>query len=557
MVNRRWLKPEVAFSLVDHPFLTDIYNCTAQELVIYKASQVGASEYAISYALHAADVRGATGLYVFPTDTHVSDFSSARIGPAIEASPYLSGIVVEGRAAGGRRGADRVTLKRVRDRFLYLRGGQVSVNGSAPQLKSIDADVLVLDELDEMDPRAPSIAVKRLGHSRIAEVRWVSTPSFPGIGVYAKWQESDQREWHVRCAGCNTWQPLTIDLIVTEWDDLGRPRRWNGDKNNAGNVCYPCCSKCGKPLDRLGVGRWIATNPGAVIAGFHLTKLFSPRIELLNIIRTLQTTNETKRRECYNQDLGLPYAPKGGRLSEAELDACRRDYGHRPVGGEQPVMGIDVGRVLHGVIRGHEPTTGARPQRWAGEIASFDDVDYLISRYQVRRLVIDALPETTQARKLQERHPSVVWLAYYVTQKIGTKRAEPVQWDDEQGVVNLDRTRTLDQTLSRFFDQINTLPGDARDIPGYYAHMMASTRVIEDGPSGEKVIRYVESGPDHLFHAENYCTVASFAPIEELRGENLSDFGGYGGNNESSIEAGYGDKRRMDGSIRGVARRNR
>lgn len=527
MVHRRYLKPEGLYDLVRHPYLIDLYNCIAREVVVYKASQVGASEWAVSYALHASDVRKMTLLYVFPTDKHVSDFSSARIGPAVEASPYLGQIVVEGRAAGGKRGADRVTLKRVRNRFVYLRGGQVTPEGKAPQLKSIDADGLVLDEVDEMDPRAPSIALKRLGHSEIAEVRWASTPSFPGVGIHAEWQRSDQREWHVRCDHCGLWQSLTIQHVVIEWDELGRPRRWHGSRENR---CYPACSKCSGEIDRLGPGRWIAMNPGSDVAGFHLTKLFSAQASLGAIIETLKSTNETKRRECFNQDLGLPYAPKGGKLTDAELDACRREYAHLPRGGERPVMGVDVGRVLYGVIRGYDPATGARPQRWAGEIASFDDVGFLMRRYQVRKLVIDALPETTKARELQADFPAgVIWLAYYVTQAIGTKRAEPAQWDDDEHVVNLDRTRTLDMTLSRVFDATNTLPADIRDVPEYYAHMKASTRAVEDGPGGIKVVRYVESGPDHFFHAENYCTVASLAPADELGSEELDDFGGYGG----------------------------
>ena len=517
------------FDLVDHRYLVDIYNCTARELVLLKAGQVGASEYLVSYAMHASDVRLATGLYVFPTDTHVSDFSSARIGPAIEASPYLTGIIVEGRAAGGKRGADRVTLKRVRNRFLYLRGAKVTPDGKAPQLKAVDADVLILDEVDEMDPRAPDIALKRLGHSLIAEVRWASTPSYPGIGIHAKWQESDQREWHVRCEHCGMWQPLSIGQVVVEWDDLERPVHWHGRKDNC---AYAACTKCMRRLDHLAPGQWVAMNPGSDVVGFHLTKLFSSRIDLLTVVEALKTTNETKRRECFNQDLGLPYAPKGGKLSDAELDACRRDRGfsHQPVGGEHPVMGVDVGRVLYGVIRSYDAETGVRPQRWAGDIANFDDVAYLMRRYQVRKLVIDALPETTKARELQAAFPpGVVWLAYYVNQKIGTKRAEPVQWNDDEFVVNLDRTRTLDLTMSRVFDKINDLPANARDIPGYYAQMTSSVRVIEDGPGGSKVIRYVESGPDHFMHAENYCTVASLAPSEMLDAEEIDDFGGYGG----------------------------
>jgi len=239
MVRRGMLVPGRRFDLAGHPFLVDVYGTRSRRLVIRKASQVGASEYLIGYALHAADQRGATVLYLFPTETHVSDFSAARLGPALEASPYLAGIVAEGgppsvppvKGTGGRRrGADRVTLKRVRDRFVYLRGAQVGKDGSAPQLKSIDAYVVVLDEVDEMDPRAPEIALKRLGHSEIGEERWVSTPSYPGLGIEKVWEISDQREWMVKCGHCGHWQELTIQHVVREWDSLQRPVAWHGQE---------------------------------------------------------------------------------------------------------------------------------------------------------------------------------------------------------------------------------------------------------------------------------------------------------------------------------------
>lgn len=283
--------------------------CKSQTVVVYKASQMGASEWAVSYALHSADERSATVLYIFPTDTHVSDFSAARIGPAIEASPYLDSIIVDGAGenlpSGVRqRGSDRVTLKRVRDRFIYLRGAQVrgsgSEGGSAPQLKSIDADVLVLDEVDEMDPRAPSIAEKRLGHSQIAEQRWISTPTYPGYGIHAKWLETDQREWFVRCEHCGERQCLTINHVVVEWDSLGRPVRCSTDEGGAPSVR---CQKCQGLLNRLGPGEWVATFPGREIAGFHLTKLFSPIASLPAIVAALDTTDETKRREAFRKSV--------------------------------------------------------------------------------------------------------------------------------------------------------------------------------------------------------------------------------------------------------------
>jgi len=511
ILHRRNLGPDKAFDLTRHPYLVDIYNETARRLVIYKASQMGASEYLVSYALHAADERGATGLYVFPTDTHVSDFSSARIGPAIEASAYLSDIVVEGAGPGGKRGADRVTLKRVRDRFIYLRGAKVTPDGKAPQLKAIDADVLILDEWDEMDPRAPVIARKRLGHSRLAEERAVSTPTYPERGIHAEWGETDQREWFVRCGACGERQVLGIGSVVTEWDELERPRAWHGMGEGQ---AFAACRRCGAGLDRLGDGgEWVAKFPKRDIVGFHLTKLFSGTADLLEIVQGLDTTDETKRKEIYNQDLGLPYVPRGGKLTDDVLDGCRRAYGHGRVTDERTVMGVDVGKVLHGVIRGEvDGETGEWPQRWAGEIESFEQVGRLMRRFEVETLVIDALPETSKARELQDGFArGRVWLAYYVTQKIGSKRQAPVQWNKAEGTVNLDRTRTLDETFGGFYAGTRTLPGDAREVRDYYGHLKAPVRVLEKARGGQLVARYVESGPDHLAHAENYCSVANMA----------------------------------------------
>jgi hypothetical protein len=515
IVHRANLKPGLPFNLTDHPYLTQIYQDTSRIMVLYKASQMGASEYAVSYALQAADERLATILYVFPTDTHVSDFSSARIGPAIEASPYLDQIIIEGGDAGGKRGADRVTLKRVRDRFIYLRGGQVKPNGQAPQLKSIDADVIILDEVDEIDPRAPFIAEKRLGHSAIAEQRWISTPTYPGVGIHAKWLESDQREWFIRCEHCGERQPMTIHQVVQEWDELERPVKWRDDV---------ACRKCGKALDRLATGEWVPTFPDREIAGFHLTKLFSPTAHLVELVKGLITTDETKRREAFNQDLGETYTPRGGQITDATLDECRRDYGRGPAAGEKTVMGVDVNKTLNVVIRGPQhKETGERPLRFAAEVESFEALGYLIRQYKVGRCVIDALPETRKAREIQDAFApktrkeglivpdfehGIIWLAYYVNQQTGSKNADLAAWDKDKGVVNIDRTRSLDTTFSRFYDHLNTLPGDARELPQYYAQLKAPVRSVKKDSTGQPVAHYVESSPDHYAHAENYCTVA-------------------------------------------------
>ena len=278
------------------------------------------------------------------------------------------------------------------------------------------------------------------------------------------------------------------------------------------------CRKCGQELDRLGAGEWVATYPEREVAGFHLTKLFSPTANLLELVQAFNTTDETKRREAWNQDLGEPYTPRGGQLTDETLDALRREYGHGPVPGLRPVAGVDVGKVLHVVIRALTPSpspvaTGEgriSRQLWAGE-TTWEELPGILRRYRVRLTVMDALPETTKAREVQARMPAgSLWLAYYVAQ--GTKHQDAAVFDPKEKVVNLDRTRTLDQMYGRFYDGTATLPGHARDVRDYYAHLKAAIRVLEDGPAGQgQVVRYVESGPDHLAHAENYCLVAESA----------------------------------------------
>lgn len=503
--HRRELIPDRFFDLASHPYLADIYNETARELVLYKAGQVGISEYLLSYALYSCDIRNATTLYIFPNNELVNDFSAARLGPAIEASDYLRRIVIEGAAESGKKGADRITLKRIRNRFLYFRGGQVKKDGKSAQLKSIDADVIVLDELDEMDPRAPSIAQKRLGHSKIAETRWASTPSFPGRGIHEKWGESDRRLWFIPCPSCGQKQDVQIGDIVTEFDQIGRPHAWHGMKDGE---AFAACRHCGARLDRGASGEWVATAQSD-IAGYHVTKLIAPDVDLTGIVKALETTDETKRREAYNQDLGLPYQPRGGGLSDDILDQCRREYLHSGVSKTVCFMGVDVGKVLNVVVRaGPHEETGERAQLFAAEV-SWEELEGLWQRYRPQTTVIDALPETKMARDFQAKLSTPgkpIYLAYYNEE---SKEPEPYRWKVGDGTVLIDRTRAIDATFARFLVAESTLPANALDIPNYYSQMKAPIRVVEKTAAGKDIARYVESMPDHYAHAENYCCAAS------------------------------------------------
>lgn len=506
---RKELSPGSAFDLKTHPYLTEIYQQDYPETVLYKSSQAGVSEYAISYALHICDQRRGNVLYLFPNDGDISDFSAARIGPAVEASDYLASIVSDSaETSGKKKTVNRVTLKRVRDNFLYLRGAQVKPDGRAPQLKSIAADSVIFDELDEMDARAPEIAKKRLGHSHVGQVRYISTPTYHGVGIHTKWLESDKREWFVTCQSCNHEQVMTINSVVIDWDELERPVSWHGQDND---TAWVACKRCGRKLNRLQAGRWMATGDDSGLVGYHITKFMSPFADLVAIIRNLQTSDETKRREAYNQDLGEPYKPRNSGILDEHLDACIRQYGLTQTA-QRSVMGIDVGNQLHIVVRGEPDRETGETKQLLAATTSWDEARNLIRRYNPSTVVIDALPETQKARELQAAFPaSKVWLCYYAPS--GLKTEEQTSWDIDKWIVTADRTRTLDSLYSGFLESKLTLPSYIKDVPDYYRHIRTPTRIVKTDHNNKSVAVYAGDGADHFAHAENYCQIAALRDV--------------------------------------------
>lgn len=505
MVNRVDLRPGSKFSLRDHIYLKEIYENTDRLKCFMKASQLGLTEYLVSLAIHMNIERKGDVLYLMPTIGDVSDFSRSRMNTTIEASKAIAEHVVS--ATGTSRGADTIGLKRFDTSFMYMRGAGVDKAGKAQQLKSIPVDLVIFDELDEMDERAIPIAVQRMNHSPIREEVYNSTPTYHGFGIHKRWSVSDQREWFVPCPRCGERQQLLVENCIIEMDALERPIRWHGQ--NEGRA-WVACVKCGGEMDRGAAGEWVATHPGRPLVGYHPTQLMAVHVPLIEIVNDLMDLSKQKRQETHNQRLGNAHTPEGGRMTTSILDKMRRDYAHGPVPGIKPSAGIDVGKMLHIVIRAPKEN-GERRQLWAGDVFTFEEAANVLRTYNVSNFVIDALPETRKARELQAQFPlGTGWLAYYQ----GAEKSEmPVAWNEKDRIVNIDRTRLLDEMYAGFYDgETSTLPATIESVRDYYDHMCAPVRVLHTKNDGTKVALYVGDAADHFAHAENYCLAASKRP---------------------------------------------
>src|SRR3972149_2480943 len=322
------------------PSQVAMYNDLSPEVVVMKGTQIFISEYLVNLSLWALDTKfGSRGniLYTMPTQLQMDDFAQSRIDKAIEDSPYLRRRFEKAFLA---KQVNRTRLKRIGGSSLHLRGSD-----SLKQLISVDADIVINDEVDWFTEDTVAWSKERLGSAKHPLFRAVSKPTYPGYGIHLMYQNSDQRHWQIKCEHCNRWQVLDWEHnIVFDVDN---------ETSSAYNIqCL--CAHCKQTLNRLSAnGEWVADSPGRQVHGYHLPRLISPLANLKKMAEdSLNITDIPKIQSFYNSGLGLAYAPKGGHLSESELRFSSERLLEPALSG---YGGVDVGLKLHACVIQHDP----------------------------------------------------------------------------------------------------------------------------------------------------------------------------------------------------------
>jgi uncharacterized C2H2 Zn-finger protein len=466
------------FSFAGHEYLRGLYDDTSPHVVVIKAAQLGVTTWAILRSLHAC-LSGLTVLYYFPTKTDVLDFSRSRVNPLIETNPFLARAIRETDTAG---------LKRIGDAYLYLRGMQSTVG-----MKSVPADMVVFDELDEATPDAKTLARERLSHSDYRRMVELSNPSLPGYGIDEAFQESDQRHWMLKCPSCGKWTAPDRDFPTK----LGEEVRiiLPGEDGSY----FLACPRCQAALD-ITQGEWVADYPDRTIHGYRISQLISSKVDPGEILREYQRTRHAER--FYNLKIGLAWADAQNVLSASAVLALCGAHSIAEKSEAACTMGVDTGRQLHVVI-----------SRWNGEsrrvvylgvLQEFSQLDDLMERFQVSKCVIDALPETHATRAFAGRFRGRVWMNYFNESQKGAYR-----WDEKEYVVQENRTEALDASRKAIRDGLVVLPRRSPLVEELAAHLAANAkRLHEDPETGSQVYRYIRTGADHFSLAFTYDCIA-------------------------------------------------
>ena len=196
---QEWVKGVILdglpFTYNRHEYLIEPYKDTHPNQVELKATQMGLTSKAMLRVIYAARYGHYRGiLYLFPSKSDVTDFSKGRISALIDDNPEIASWVRE---------TDAANIKRIWNTFLYLRGMKSRVG-----LKSVPADLIVFDELDEAPQNAVDMAYERMAHSELKEQLKLSNPTLPDFGIDKAFQVSDQRYWLIRCDKCGYYTDL-------------------------------------------------------------------------------------------------------------------------------------------------------------------------------------------------------------------------------------------------------------------------------------------------------------------------------------------------------------
>ncbi len=154
-------------------------------------------------------------------------------------------------------------------------------------MKTIDADEIVKDELDEADQENMIFAEDRLLHSSFKWIIELSQPSKPDYGINRSFKRSDQRYRMVKCPACGRWEQhrreLPANLMHKGKDD--KLTAWIG------------CTRCRRKLDMRSAA-WVAKHPSRSKehVGFLHSQLYSNTVDTAFIYNRYTSAVSPRRR---------------------------------------------------------------------------------------------------------------------------------------------------------------------------------------------------------------------------------------------------------------------
>jgi phage terminase large subunit GpA-like protein len=229
-------------------------------------------------------------LIVSPRFDQAKVFSHSRLLPCLEESPLIRRALL-GRT---RRRPPVLNLRFHNGSSLFIR----AAFRSADAARGISADLLLVDEYQDIAPGDLPVLQEALSHSKCGRTILTGTPKTIDNHLEAVFGQSTAHEWNITCPKCGRW-------VILDETSLG--------------PSGPVCDECQVLLDPRQ-GRWEARNPGARWGdGFWVNHLMVPWLSYDEILERRQVYDFAKFK---NEVLGMPTTLGEHVVTRAELEAC-------------------------------------------------------------------------------------------------------------------------------------------------------------------------------------------------------------------------------------------
>ncbi len=500
------------WTLSGHEYQKEILaalNSEFPRIVVEKAAQVGISTLFLLESFYLAEKYSAKSLYYFPTDNDIADFSLDRADTMIEATAHLQRIA---------SGINNVHLKHIAGGSIYFRG-----LWSKRKVKSVDGDILYLDELDEAKGENVEFSRDRLLHSSLGYQRSLSQPSVPDFGIDIEFKKGTQEYYFLKCPHCGHYQCLELELEADRFPRNFKkiPKKWLGGKFPRNQKYYRGCLKCGAILD-MSKGEMVASFPSRNIRSFHLSQLYSQiqqkgqAVEDRIMEQLLAARSSFAIARAVISIIGNPYIDSNLQpLNNTVLDRVCGEYGLAGKG-SWCFMGVDQGDTL--TITIGEGQYHKLRTIYLEETQDWKKLYKFMDQYDIDHCIIDALPNKSDAKRLAAAFPGRVTIQYFTE---NFKMDDEPFIDDNQQIeiptIKVNRDETLDEMVYMIKEGNLLLPRKEIPVVEDCRRHLKNLYKIKDDTTGR--VSYKKKIENHFGMALNSMRLAMIhAPVSSYVG---------------------------------------
>lgn len=257
-----------------NPMLREPMDCMSasspvREMVVILPIQFGKSEIETNVLGYTMCEDPCPIMVVLPGEVSLDKFVNQKLNPLLEDTPAVEETLTStaSRNSSNTRG------------FKDFAGGQLFLEhaGNDKRIKGTTAKLLLVDEFDSVASSLPTgddpdamMDGRTSAFPATSKRASVGTPQIVGLSrLEAKWEESDQRLYHVPCPHCEHRFPFT-------WEGF----TWSVGADGKVTRAWINCPDCGADIDEhhkdrmVDAGAWVPRHPHRKLRGYRANCLY-------------------------------------------------------------------------------------------------------------------------------------------------------------------------------------------------------------------------------------------------------------------------------------------